>query len=78
MRLFGIVFVLYEKLSYYQFNVTERVQLKLINLCFISKKLMHVKEKKYLRFNIILKLITCGEINQVTSKCQMGFLDKKV
>ena len=31
--------------------------------------------KKCLRFNIILKLITCWKINQVTSKCQMNFLE---
>ena len=27
-----------------------------MNLCFIRKKLIHVKQKKCLRFNIILKL----------------------
>ena len=31
--------------------------------------------EKCLRFNIILKLLTCWEINQVTSEYQMEFLD---
>ena len=32
----------YGQLSYYQFNITWKVQSKLINLCFISIKLIHV------------------------------------
>ena len=36
--------------------------------------MIHVKLKKNVYF-IILKLITCWEINQVTSICQMDFLD---
>ena len=42
-----------------------------LSTCFINKKLIHVKQKKCLRFDIILKLMACWEINQVTPKCQM-------
>ena len=37
-----------------------------------------LSKKKCLRFNIILKLITCWEINQVTSKCQMKLLGNTI
>ena len=37
--------------------------------------MIHIKEKKCLLVNIIVKLIACWDINQVTSKCHMDFLD---
>ena len=48
---------------------------KLNQPVFYKSKLDSRLVKKCLRFNIILKLITCCKINQVTSKCQMDFLD---
>ena len=46
-----------------------------LSTCVLQVKNWFMLSKKRLRFNIILKLITCWEINQAASKSQLDFLD---